>query len=558
MHFRPGDTIDEDWRLDAELGRGATGQVFAATHLRTGLRAAIKLIPSARSDETLRARLVREARAANQVGHRGAVRILSDGEHEGVPYLVMDLVEGESLKQRFPRGTCAPLDEVARIVDELLDILTAAHAAGVVHRDIKPDNVLVSSDGSLRVVDFGIAKLRESSGSGDLTETGSMLGTPAYMPPEQARGRFREVDGRSDLFSVAAVARALLSGRGVHEGSTAAEVLISAATRPVGPTREVAPTLGPEVAAVLDRALSFDKDGRFPDPSSMRAAWRAAVAAPAPRPVTSKTIPLVAAPSQPDGPAASATASPHAGVALGARGTLVLPQPARVAGSDAAARTARLPRLALWIIAGSVGIIAVSATVVGVVLLQDWAAPADPGDALGASLVSSPVATSAKSAAPAQTPTSAASATTQPTTLPPGQIAARLGALLASARQEFGREGLVTAVHVAPDASSVFRPSSEGWHTPYVQAAGSSPPDGAACLPEPAVPRPPSSETFRLADVDPVAIERAVQEHMAGRKDELSSIHVLRKEGKLRLRINLRSGTWDLPPGPASAGPRFH
>ncbi|MBK7581594.1 MAG: serine/threonine protein kinase [Myxococcales bacterium] len=157
---------------------------------------------------------------------------------------------------------------------ELLDVLIAAHDKGVVHRDLKPENVFLTRDGQIKVLDFGIARLRELSTASNATRDGTSMGTPSYMPPEQARGLWAEVDARSDLWAVGALMFALLTGRAVHEGRTTNELLLSAMTGPAPPLAELEPKLHAAVAAVVDRAVAFEKPRRWPDARAMQNAVR--------------------------------------------------------------------------------------------------------------------------------------------------------------------------------------------------------------------------------------------------------------------------------------------
>src|SRR5262249_41528832 len=154
---------------------------------------------------------------ANRVGHDGAVAVLDDDQTEdGVVFLVMDLLEGATLEDLARQGPCAP-NEVAFLVDGLLDVLGAAHGRGIVHRDVKPGNVFVTRKGEVRLLDFGIARIREGSAVFAPTRSGALLGTPGFMAPEHARGRWDEVDARTDLWAVGATMFRLLAGRPVHE-----------------------------------------------------------------------------------------------------------------------------------------------------------------------------------------------------------------------------------------------------------------------------------------------------------------------------------------------------
>jgi serine/threonine-protein kinase len=212
----------------------------------------------------------------NAVVHSGTVKVLDDDiTEDGAPFLVMELLEGESLGARLDREGTVPAYEVALLADQLLDVLAAAHAAHIVHRDLKPDNVFLTVEGRIKVLDFGIARLRslaqESSAS---TQAGSLLGTPAFMAPEQALGRWKDVDERTDIWAVGATLFTLLSGRFVHEAEAVQEQLVLAATSKAEPLQKYVPQAPDWLCAVVDRALAFGRDLRFPDARSMQAALR--------------------------------------------------------------------------------------------------------------------------------------------------------------------------------------------------------------------------------------------------------------------------------------------
>jgi serine/threonine-protein kinase len=160
------------------------------------------------------------------------------------------------------------------LADELLDTLAAAHEQGIVHRDIKPENLFLTNDGQLKVLDFGIARLRELSGSISATRTGSMLGTPAFMAPEQAKGRWNEVDALTDLWSVGATMFTLITGDYVHQGNTANEMLALTITQPARSIGKVLPGLHPALVGFVDRSLAYHKHDRWPDARAMRSALK--------------------------------------------------------------------------------------------------------------------------------------------------------------------------------------------------------------------------------------------------------------------------------------------
>jgi len=277
---RVGTRIRGKWHVDSLIGIGGMGAVFAATH-RNGHRVALKILhPQLSMMRDVRARFAREGYVANAVGHPGVVRVLDDDETEdGAAFLVMELLTGENAEAYATRhGGRLPVDQAVAIADGLLDVLVAAHAAGIVHRDVKPENVFVTSDHAIKVLDFGIARLREGiESSGGSTRTGVTMGTPAFMPPEQALGHTVDVDQLSDVWSAGATLFALLSGRPVHEAGTPMEVVIAAATAHARSLAIVAPQTPPRLVAVVDRALAFKKEARFPNSRAMLQALRDAV-----------------------------------------------------------------------------------------------------------------------------------------------------------------------------------------------------------------------------------------------------------------------------------------
>jgi len=268
---RVGTTIRDKWRIDALLGIGGMAAVYAATH-KMGRRDAIKILhPEVAISKEMRARFEQEAMAVGKLGHPGTVRVLDiDTTDDGKPFLVMELLEGESLAERAARAPLAER-EVVELMVRVLDVLAAAHRLGIVHRDIKLDNLYCSRDRGLLVLDFGIARMREG-GQGVRTRTGAMLGTTSYMSPEQIQGR--DVDGRTDLFAVGACMFRLLARRRIHDADTDVEMLIKMGTLPAPALGSVAPGVSPRLAAVVDRALAFEAAARYPDAGSMLAELR--------------------------------------------------------------------------------------------------------------------------------------------------------------------------------------------------------------------------------------------------------------------------------------------
>jgi serine/threonine-protein kinase len=272
---RVGTVLKQKWHLDQLLGVGGMAAVYAATH-RNRKRVAIKMLHAELSrDETIRRRFLREGYIANSVGQRGAVAVdYDDVSDEGLAFLVMELLDGETIEQRWRRkGRLLTPEEALSVVDQLLDTLAAAHAQGIVHRDLKPENMFLTRDGTVKVLDFGIARVRELS-TPQTTLAGSAIGTPAFMAPEQARGRWQDVDGRTDLWAVGATLYTLLTGKFVHSAENAQQMLALAVTRPARSLGERRPDLHPSLIRFVDKALSYDKAARFPDAAGMQHALR--------------------------------------------------------------------------------------------------------------------------------------------------------------------------------------------------------------------------------------------------------------------------------------------
>ncbi|HLK36497.1 MAG TPA: protein kinase [Polyangiaceae bacterium] len=262
------------WRIDGLLNRGGTSWVYSASH-RNGRRVAIKVLrPELAADPRMRRRFLSEGYLAQRVGHPGAVSILDDDASDDVVFLVMELLDGVGL-DRFRTDAARAPGEVLFLMDQLLDILAAAHASGIVHRDVKPSNVLVTANGEVKLLDFGIARLRDRSSTLNHTQNDAVLGTPGFMAPEQARARWSAVDARTDLWAVGATMFWLLTGRRPHEAPSPQEAMIAAATSAAPAIQAVRADLPASLAAVVDRALAFDPDARWQSAADMRAGLRA-------------------------------------------------------------------------------------------------------------------------------------------------------------------------------------------------------------------------------------------------------------------------------------------
>ncbi|WP_437875767.1 protein kinase domain-containing protein [Sorangium sp. So ce513] len=271
---RVGTTLRGKWTIDRLLGIGGMAAVYAATH-KIGRREAIKILhPEVARSKDLRARFEREAQAVNRFQHPGAVEIRDiDMTEDGAPFLVMELLEGESLADRLQRLGNIETGELLRLMDELLDVLGAAHERGIIHRDIKLDNLFVETTGRLKVLDFGIARMRDGVKTAMRTRTGATLGTVSYMAPEQVRGI--SVDHRADLFAAGATMFRVIAKRRIHEARTESELLVKMATMAAPPLASVAPDAPQGLCLLVDRALAFDRERRYPDARTMQSDIRA-------------------------------------------------------------------------------------------------------------------------------------------------------------------------------------------------------------------------------------------------------------------------------------------
>ena len=238
--IKPGWVLADRYRLEERLGAGGMGAIWRAEDLKLSAPVAVKLLDRdvAESEETA-ARFRREAKAAASLRSTHVVQTLDYGVEGDQPYIVMELLEGETLRQRLKRtGPLEPADMV-RIVSHVSRAMSRAHEAGIVHRDLKPDNIFLVPEHDeevAKVLDFGVAKVEASAlgadGSGTMTRTGSLLGTPFYMSPEQAQGN-KEVDHRSDLWSLAVIAFECLTGKRPFNSDALGDLVIQICIRPI-------------------------------------------------------------------------------------------------------------------------------------------------------------------------------------------------------------------------------------------------------------------------------------------------------------------------------------
>lgn len=261
--------VGDRYEIGEPLGKGGMSEVFSATDLRLGRPVAIKFLREDIEDPSARARIEAEAKSAAKLSHPNIVNVYDAGEHGQRPYVVMELADARSLADVIREEGPLPADRARSIATQVLAALGAAHAQGIVHRDVKPANILVAEDGGVKLADFGIAKSFSEVAAG-LTMAGQVMGTPTYLSPEQAAGQ--SATPRSDLYALGVVLFETLTGRPPYTGDTPLAVVSAHATAPVPDIREVSPDVPGDLAAAIQRALSKDPAERFASAAEMTAA----------------------------------------------------------------------------------------------------------------------------------------------------------------------------------------------------------------------------------------------------------------------------------------------
>jgi serine/threonine-protein kinase len=262
-----GSVLSGRYRLDSKLGSGGMSTVYLARDETLERPVAVKVMHAGISDQPDQIeRFRREARAVAQLSHPNVVAVIDAGEDQGHPYIVFEYLQGETLKHRIDRLGRLPVDEAAAYAIEIGRGLAAAHARMLVHRDVKPQNVLIDADGRAKVTDFGIALSLESDG---LTKTGRVLGTTDYVSPEQAMGR--DIDARSDIYSLGVLLYEMLTGRVPFEAETLVGVAMKHVNEPMPDVQVSRPEVSAALASVLERATEKDPKDRYSDMGTMLA-----------------------------------------------------------------------------------------------------------------------------------------------------------------------------------------------------------------------------------------------------------------------------------------------
>jgi tRNA A-37 threonylcarbamoyl transferase component Bud32 len=331
---RPGDVLAGKLRIEQVLGEGGMGLVYLAEHVDLHERVAVKVLhPKRAADPAIVARFMREARTAVKIRSEHVARVMDVGQEGGLPYIAMEYLEGEDLAARIDGGGAFEPAEAVGLVLQACEALACAHALGVVHRDLKPSNLFLTEgpDGAplLKVLDFGISKAGDTAPDSqrDVTTTSDVLGSPGYMSPEQMRAT-RDVDARSDVWSLGMIVWEMLVGRPMFAGKTFPEICAEVLAGRMVPLGRAAPHVPEGLALVVDRCLALEPQDRFPDVVALAGAL-----APFGPPGAAARVPRIARLAR---PSSDKGRSWRAAKALAAADTM----PATPAGSGAPTATA--------------------------------------------------------------------------------------------------------------------------------------------------------------------------------------------------------------------------
>ena len=388
--MKAGQLVTPTLKLTRLLGKGGMGSVWLADHLTLGSQVAIKFMSIANlDDQTLLQRFQTEAKAAAQIKHPHVAQVFDHGvTTDGVPYIVMEYLEGEDLKHAVRRNGPLPIAEVARVVTQSAKALGRAHNLNIVHRDIKPDNIfLCNIDGEtfIKLLDFGVAKIDQGAAMNGATTTGSMMGTPLYMSPEQLLSA-RTVNHKSDLWSLAVVAYFALTGRVPFGGETIGSLSVSVHLGVFPAPSTLRPDLPPAVDQWFSRALKRDPNDRFDSAKEMADAFEIATSTRAPMAsIALNSLPLAVTTAPTSSPQAVSGQVPSYPAALSQSSLtnnetpsmVAMPQPTFSGTASDAGKRSGASKKQLMVAAGAAGGAVLLAAIVGIALSSGTDEPKD-------------------------------------------------------------------------------------------------------------------------------------------------------------------------------------
>ena len=273
----PGTTVGGRYLIQGLIGEGGMSTVYEAQHVQIGKRVAVKFLSKVHGElpEALK-RFQREAKIAGSIGHINICEVFDFGvTDDGVPFIVMECLDGESVAQMLSRDGRLPVPTALGIMVQVLDALEEVHGRGIVHRDLKPGNIIVASVKGhgriVKILDFGISKMAQTAFSTSLTKTGTSMGTPTYMSPEQIR-ESRDIDHRSDLYSCGVILYKMLTGNPPYRAASMAQVIVQIMQSPVPDILAEAPRLPPQLAQIVRKSLDKDPALRFQNAAELRGA----------------------------------------------------------------------------------------------------------------------------------------------------------------------------------------------------------------------------------------------------------------------------------------------
>jgi predicted Ser/Thr protein kinase len=313
LHDRVVAALGQQFDIEQEIGRGGMSVVFRARDRRLNRLVAIKVLPPELSyDPAIRTRFTREAQTAAQLSHAHIVPIYDVGERDGIAHFVMALITGGNLADLLAREPRQPIEEARRLLREIADALAFAHVRGVIHRDIKPDNILLdAANGRALVTDFGIARAIEAGTR--LTVTGAAVGTPTYMSPEQAMGE-REIDGRSDIYSLGVIGYQMLTGRVPFAAGNPMALLLKHVGERPRPIADQRPEVPKSLRDAIERSMMKEAEDRWPTAAALRDALVSDGPVPSWRAELREPVRYVS--PRPSARAGSAAAAPASAIAL--------------------------------------------------------------------------------------------------------------------------------------------------------------------------------------------------------------------------------------------------